>query len=195
MPNQRVLARECRSLAVDVAVELLHNEFHEARLTALLILVDRFQRSKEVTERTALAQRYLAELDHVNNWDLVDLSAPKILGVWLLERPRGERSLLRSLAGSGHLWRQRIAILATLAFIRVDEFDDTLALADLLLRHEHDLIHKAVGWMLREVGKRDIDAELQFIGPRYRQMPRTMLRYAIEKLEPSLRKDYLGGRV
>ena len=178
---------------MDAAIELLHSELHEARLTALLILVDRVERSKAADERREIVQRYLDQLDRVNNWDLVDLSAPKILGGWLLEQPPTELSVLHRLVDSGHLWRQRVAMLATFAFIRADQLEVTLEIADLLLDHDHDLIHKAVGWMLREVGKRDQRAELQFLGPRYRQMPRTMLRYAIEKLEPSLRQAYLAG--
>ena len=131
----------------------------------------------------------------MNNWDLVDLSAPKILGAWLLERPAGERTLLYELARCGHLWRERSAMLATLPLIRAQQFDDALAIAEILLRHEHDLIHKAVGWMLREVGKRDLDTEVAFLRRTYRSMPRTMLRYAIEKFAPELRLRFLHGTV
>ena len=193
MPKQRAIVRLSRSVPVEEAIELLHNELHEARLTALLILVDRFEHSTGSDERHRVVQRYLEELEQVKNWDLVDLSAPKILGSWLVEQPRRELAILRELVDSGHLWRQRVAMLATFAFIRAGQVDVALEIADLLLRHRHDLIHKAVGWMLREVGKVDLPAELQFLAPRYRQMPRTMLRYAIERFDPELRRAYHDG--
>ena len=127
----------------------------------------------------------------MNSWDLVDGSAPHILGAHLLER---DRAVLYELAGSGHLWRQRVAVLATFAFIRAGQFRDTLRLAELLRDHPHDLIHKAVGWMLREIGKRDRGAEERFLDRNAAHMPRTMLRYAIEKFEPERRRSYLQRR-
>ncbi len=137
-------------------------------------------------------QLYLDNLDSVNNWDLVDSSAHYILGPWMLAAPQ-QRQLLYKLARSQNLWQQRIAIMATFAFLRAGEFEDTFKIADLLLDHPHDLIHKAVGWMLREVGNRDRAAEEEFLKPRYKTMPRTMLRYAIEKFPEQLRQSYLKG--
>jgi 3-methyladenine DNA glycosylase AlkD len=195
VPLQRRIAARCLALPLEAVMRLLQSPLHEARHTALLILAAQFGRAKLQQEQKRLVDAYLEHLDWVNNWDLVDLSAPKILGTWLLRRPQPERQVLYELARSGHLWRQRIAMLATLPLIRQEEFADAFALADLLLDHGHDLIHKAVGWMLREIGKRQLHAELAFLRPRYPRMPRTMLRYAIEKLQPDLRRDFLAGRV
>ena len=189
--NQRKIARRFRALILSELAKLLHSPMHEHRLTALFTLVDQFQRA-DAAGRRRVAEFYLEHLDRVNNWDLVDASAHKILGPHLRERDRG---LLDELAGSGHLWRQRIAIIATYAYIRAGDFGDTLRIADKLITHNHDLTHKAVGWMLREVGKRDLTILEEFLGPRYRRMPRRMLRYAIEKLEPARRKSYLTGKV
>ena len=194
VPRQRRVARSFRDLDPSAVGELLRNPFHEARLTALLILSIQFAKADR-TRRGAIVRLYLDHLQAVNNWDLVDLSAPKILGAWLLEQPAGARALLYRFARSDHLWRQRIAMLATLPLIKAQQFADTLALAEILLHHEHDLIHKAVGWMLREVGKRDLDAEVAFLRRTYRTMPRTMLRYAIEKFPPELRLKFLHGTV
>jgi 3-methyladenine DNA glycosylase AlkD len=135
---------------------------------------------------------YLGNTSYVNNWDLVDASAPRIVGRHL---EHGDRSVLLKLARSSSLWERRIAVLATQHFIRNGDFDDTFGIADLLLEDRQDLIHKAVGWMLREVGSRDQAAEEAFLKPRYRRMPRTMLRYAIEKFPPTLRQRYLRGEI
>jgi len=143
-------------------------------------------------QKKKLVDFYLKHLSFINNWDLVDSSAYKILGDYLYEK---NRSLLYRLASSGDLWRQRIAIIATLHFIRHNDYDDTLKIADRLLDHGHDLIHKAVGWMLREVGNRDFAVEYKFLQTRYHKMPRTMLRYAIEKFEPGTRKKFLAGTI
>lgn len=189
VPRQRQLAKRYRDLPERSVRSLLKDPIHECRLTALLILVLRFERGDE-TERARAVDFYLNHLDWVNNWDLVDSSAHKILGPWLEDR---ERSLLYGLASSGHLWRQRVAMIATYHFIKRDDFEDTLALAALLRDHEHDLIHKAVGWMLREVGNRDRAVEEGFLADHYKEMPRTMLRYAIEKFDEPRRKAYLAG--
>ena len=194
VPLQRRVAHGFADLEQAAVVELLGSPFHEARLTALLILSIQFAKADHA-RRTAMVRLYLDNLQAVNNWDLVDLSAPKILGAWLLEQPAGERALLYEFARSGHLWRQRIAMLATLPLIKAQQFADTLALAEILLHHQHDLIHKAVGWMLREVGKRDLDTEVEFLRRTYRTMPRTMLRYAIEKFAPELRLKFLHGKI
>lgn len=191
VPKQREVARNHRSLALRSVRSLLRDPFHECRLTALLILVLQFERGKGA-EREGIVRFYLEHLDFVNNWDLVDASAHKILGRWLETR---DRSVLYELAASGHLWRQRVAMIATYHFIKRGDFRDALSLAAQLLDHEHDLIHKAVGWMLREVGNRDRAIEEKFLAAHYRRMPRTMLRYAIEKFDPPVRKAYLAGTV
>lgn len=191
VPKQRRLAKQARDLAHGQVEVLLADPYHECRLTGLLILVDQYAKG-DSAEQEAAAALYLDNLHRVNNWDLVDSSAHKILGAHLRDR---DRSLLYELARSGELWRQRIAMIATLQYIREGDFKDTLALADILLHHEHDLIHKAVGWMIREVGKMDQATMEAFLATRYQSMPRTMLRYAIEKLPPERRKSYLDGHV
>ncbi len=158
---------------------------------ALLILVDQYARGS-ASERRRIFDNYLAHRRHINNWDLVDSSAHKIVGSELQDAPRG---LLYELAASEVLWDRRIAVIATFHFIRNDDFADALRLAELLLEDEHDLIHKAVGWMLREIGNRDGAVERSFLESHYRQMPRTMLRYAIEKFPDPERKAWLNGTV
>ena len=190
VPLVRKVARGGRNLSLTRVLGFLRSRWHEERLLALVIMVERFKRA-DPTERRALHEAYLAHTEHVNNWDLVDISAPHLVGGWLIDR---DRKLLRHLAGSRSLWEQRIAILATLTFIREEDFTDTFAIADFLLGHDHDLIHKAVGWMLREVGNRDRAAEEDYLQSRYPGMPRTMLRYAIEKFPEQRRQEYLHGR-
>ena len=190
VPVVRRVAKVGRNLTLDDITAILRSEWHEERLLALVLMVERFKKA-DAAGRQTLHDAYLAHLPHVNNWDLVDLSAPWLVGVHLLQ---GHRTLVHDLARSGELWPQRIAVMATFAFIRAGEFEDTLALADLLLHHEHDLIHKAVGWMLREVGNRDRRVEEAFLADRSRTMPRTMLRYAIEKFPENRRRAYLEGR-
>jgi 3-methyladenine DNA glycosylase AlkD len=189
VPVLRKLAKEHRDIALSEAVELLQSPFHEVRLTALLIMVLQYERGEN---RTTIYRAYLANTHRINNWDLVDVTAAQIVGAHLFER---ERKPLYRLAKSKSLWERRIAIIATLYFIRRAQFADTLAIADILLNDKEDLMHKAVGWMLREVGKRDLEVEEQFLIPRYKQMPRTMLRYAIERFPEPKRLAYLKGRI
>jgi 3-methyladenine DNA glycosylase AlkD len=189
VPTLRRLAARFRELPLGECRKLLRSPYHEARLLALLVLVGKYDRADEPT-REAIFRAYLADTARVNNWDLVDLSAPKIVGEHLLTR---DRSVLDALARSRSVWERRIAILATSRFIREGEFADTFRVADLLIGDEHDLIHKAVGWMLREVGNRDRRAEERYLRARYRGMPRTMLRYAIEKFPARQRARYLAG--
>ena len=191
VPNIRSVCGECRGISFDVVLDLLHSKIHEERLLALLMLVDAFQRGDEATRRRVY-DIYLANTAFINNWDLVDASAGQIVGEWLHSRSRAP--LLR-LAKSRSLWERRIAVVATYYFIKRGEFDDTFRIADLLLKDNHDLIHKAVGWMLREVGKQDGAALRAFLASRYETMPRTMLRYAIEKFGDPERKRYLRGQV
>jgi 3-methyladenine DNA glycosylase AlkD len=157
---------------------------------ALLLLMQFYQRAED-KERSDAYDLYLGNTHRINNWDLVDVSAPRIVGRHLQGRPR---KILYQLARSTLLWERRIAIIATAWFIRLDDFDDTLKIAEILLQDEHDLMHKAVGWMLREVGKRDLAAEEDFLLKHYRDMPRTMLRYAIERFPEAKRKSYLTKR-
>jgi 3-methyladenine DNA glycosylase AlkD len=193
VPSQRKIARKYYKEASLTDLDaLLESGIHEHRLTALLTLVLKYEKAHGEDEKKAAVDLYLQKLDRVNNWDLVDSSAPKVLGAWLFDR---DRSILYELANSENLWRQRVAVLATLFFIKLDDFTDTLRISERLLGHPHDLIHKAVGWMLREIGNREKNTEETFLQKHYQDMPRTMLRYAIEKFEPEERRRYLEGKV
>lgn len=192
VPAQRgVAGRHWRALPLGEVAGLLRSSWHEERLTALFVLVRKFTTGGD-DEQRAVVELMLANTDRIDNWDLVDSSAPYILGPWLLDR---DSSVLDRLAGSDRVWDRRIAIIATFPFIRAGRFDRTLELAERLLHDENDLIHKAVGWMLREIGNRDRAVEEAFLERHYRGMPRTMLRYAIEKFPPELRRAYLSGEV
>lgn len=191
VPELRRLAREFRSIAEDEMFALLRSPLHEERLLALLLIGRAFARADD-RGRRRLYHGYMAHLAFVNNWDLVDSSAPQIAGGYLADR---ERAPLYKLAVSKNLWKRRIAIMATLAFIRRGDFDDTLRIADILAGDEEDLIHKAAGWMLREVGNRDPAAAKAYLRSRYRTMPRTMLRYAIERFPEAERRRYLRGQI
>jgi 3-methyladenine DNA glycosylase AlkD len=189
VPVLRRLAKEAAALPLEDAEELLRSPFHEERLLALLVLVRVYARG-DAALRERIHAAYLANTRYVDNWDLVDSSAEQLVGAHLRD---GDRSLLDRLAASDSLWERRIAIIATFHFIRRGEFADTLRIAGLLLHDRHDLIHKAVGWMLREVGKRDREAEEAFLREHCRAMPRTMLRYAVERFPEPLRLAYLRG--
>ncbi len=187
VPVLRRLTRECRDLPLRETTKLLHSPIHEQRLLALLILVNCYRRADE-SGRAAICRLYLKNLAFVNNWDLVDLTAPRILG-WHLEGR--SRKVLFRLARSKVIWRRRVAVLATFHFISQSDFADALCLGKMLLGDQHDLMHKAVGWMLREVGNRDVMALRRFLRKHAARMPRTMLRYAIEKLNDGERRSYL----
>jgi len=189
VPAMRGVCRDCRGAGLDAITTLLRSRVHEERLLALLLLVDMFTRGDETVRREVYGF-YLSHTAFINNWDLVDSSAAPIVGAWLYERSRAP---LRRLAKSALLWERRIAIVATHYFIRRGDLDETFRIADLLLDETHDLIHKAVGWMLREAGNHDGAAERRFLNTRVDRMPRTMLRYAIEKFPPDERKKYLQG--
>lgn len=191
VPQLRKQARLFRGLPLAQTRRLLQSRFHEERLCALLILVDQFRRGPE-DQRARIYNLYLNNTRFVNNWDLVDSSAHHIIGPYLEDR---DRQLLYELADSMSLWERRIAIMSTFHFIKLNQFDDTLKLSQRLLRDEQDLIHKAVGWMLREVGNRKPTAAKSFLKTHYRDMPRTMLRYAIEKFPETERKRYLEGKI
>jgi 3-methyladenine DNA glycosylase AlkD len=189
VPNQRKVANKYgETVTLDELEKLLQDPVHECRLTAIFMMVLKFEKTGDDSVKEEVVQLYLDNLKYINNWDLVDSSAYKLLGPYLEHR---DRKMLYELADSPDLWKNRIAIISTLHFIRNHDFDDTLKIAERLLDHPHDLIHKAVGWMLREVGNRDRETELVFLNSHYRQMPRTMLRYAIEKFEPELRQKFL----
>ena len=190
VPQSRQIAKKFSQLPLGEVRTLLYSCIHEERLVALLILAWRYNSSLSSSmEKEEIAKFYLEHIKQVNNWDLVDLSAPNILGAHLVDRDHRRRLLYR-LAGSENVWERRIAMLATLHFIRNDDFSETLKIAGMLLHDRHDLIHKAVGWMLREVGKRDAAAEEAFLEKHWSVMPRTMLRYAIERLPESKRRRY-----
>ena len=188
VPVTREVVKACwRETTLQDLEECIASKYHEIRLAALLALVELFRHNK--SQQQAYIDFYLAHTDRINNWDLVDLSCYPLLGVWLLDK---DRQLLYDLARNGKtIWEQRIGIVSTMTFIRDGQLQDTFSIADILLHHPHDLIHKAVGWLLREAGKRDKDALVEYLKPRYRQMPRTMLRYAIEKYPEAERIVYL----
>ena len=207
VPVTREVVKACwRETSLQDLEACIASEYHEVRLAALLALVEIFAHAKRfpvkpgMTKMTSCPARpgisqqdcvdfYLAHTDRINNWDLVDLSCYPLLGVWLLDK---DRQLLHDLARSGKtLWEQRIGIVSTMTFIRNGQLKDTFDIADILLHHPHDLIHKAVGWLLREAGKRDKEALVQYLEPRWQTMPRTMLRYAIEKFPEAERQQYL----
>jgi 3-methyladenine DNA glycosylase AlkD len=187
VPQMRKISKKYRTLDLAAIKELLKSRIHEHRLVALLILVEQFGKADE-KERKKIYGFYLANTKSINNWDLVDLTAPRIVGPYLADK---DRKVLYRLARSKNLWERRIAVLSTYEFIRNGEFTDSLKIAEILLDDRHDLIHKAVGWMLREVGNRDQKAEEKFLKKHYRKMPRTMLRYAIEKFDGKKKKSYM----
>lgn len=194
VPVTRGVVKECwKQTGFDELEECLASEYHEIRLAGLLALVEIYSHArKDMSLRSRCIDFYLSHTDRINNWDLVDLSCYNLLGDWLLDK---DRSLLYRLASDGkNIWEQRIGMVSTMAFIRQGQLDDTFAIADLLLNHPHDLIHKAVGWLLREAGKRDMDALRVFLDHRAASMPRTMLRYAIEKFPERERLAILGSR-
>ena len=188
VPEQRRIAKKYRDLSLTDAVKLLRSKEHEFRLTALIIMVEKFRRGSE-KEKKMIFDRYLKNTKWINNWDLVDSSAPYIVGGYLLGRPH---DLLFKMARSSDLWQKRIAIISTFAFIMSGQPGTTLQIAEILINDEHDLIHKATGWMLREVGKRCGESEEEvFLKKYHKTMPRTMLRYAIERFPEQKRKGYL----
>jgi len=187
VPVQRKVTLGFRDLSQKNIEELLNSKIHEYRMTALLILIDQYEKADERGKKM-IFNFYLKNSKNINNWDLVDISAPKIVGDHLMKKPR---TVLYKFARSKNLWQRRVAIISTFTFIRNNDFDDTLKISKMFLSDEHDLIHKAVGWMLREVGKRDQKIEEEFLKRYYSKMPRVMLRYAIEKFDEKKRKFYL----
>lgn len=191
VPELRKLAKEFSSISIEETIELLRSKIHEERMLALFILISKYE-NKKINCKNQIFEIYIANIDKINNWDLVDLSAPQVIGNYLLDK---QKDLLYKLAVSDNLWHRRISIISTFAFIKKNEFEDTLKISEILLNDKHDLIHKAVGWMLREIGKRNIFSEVSFLNKHYKKMPRTMLRYAIEKFEETTRQKYLKGEI
>jgi 3-methyladenine DNA glycosylase AlkD len=189
MPETRKLAEKYSSLKLEEAIRLLHSKIHEERLAALLILIKKFQTGQD---RRKIYDLYLKNTRYINNWDLVDLSAPRIVSLHLLN---SDKKVLYKLAKSKSLWERRISIMGTAWFIKESNFEDTIKIAEILLNDKHDLIHKAVGWMLREVGKKSLETEEKFLKKHVKKMPRTMLRYAIEKFPEVKRKEIFSNVV
>ncbi len=187
VPISRKIAKKYKTLKLKDIRVLLKDKIHEYRLVGLFILVDKFQRGDDVTKKK-IAEFYLKNKNGINNWDLVDLSAPRILGEYYFDK---NKSIFYKLARSKNIWDKRIAVLSTFTFIKNNNFVDSLKIAEILINDKHDLIHKAVGWMLREVGKKDLKMEEGFLKKYYKKMPRTMLRYAIEKFPKTKRNFYL----
>jgi len=188
VPIQRIVSKKYIGLNLKDLAELLNSKIHEYRLIALMILLGQYKKADESIKKK-IVEFYLKNTKNINNWDLVDLSCHYIIGDYLLEK---DRKILYKLARSKNLWEKRIAIISTFTFIRNKEFNDTIKISESLLNDNHDLIHKAVGWMLREAGKRDRAVLENFLNQHYKTMPRTMLRYAIEKLNDKKRKFYLA---
>jgi len=187
-PQVRSVVKEFyKQVSIEEVTTLVEYSTHEVRACGLLIWVEQFKKGSTI-QRSRIVELYLSHLDYINNWDLVDLTAHFILGPWLLDK---DRDILYELAQRNHLWSQRVAIITRFAFIRKGQFTDALRLCEGFLTHRHDLIHKATGWMLREIGKRDELVLKEFLDEHVLAMPRTMLRYAIEKLPPAERKAYL----
>ena len=191
IPVLRKLIPNYKDTSLSQIIKLLQSKIHEERMFALLLLVDSYQRTDQ-EQKEKIYNSYLKNTASINNWDLVDLSAPKIVGHYLYDK---DKSILYHLCKSANLWEKRIAIIATFYFIKQHQFEDTLKIAQEFLNEKHDLMHKATGWMLREVGKQNLKAEEDFLKKHYRIMPRTMLRYAIEKFPEPKRQRYLKGKI
>jgi 3-methyladenine DNA glycosylase AlkD len=191
VPVSRNIAKKFKDLELEEIQELINSSIHEERLIALFILTEQYRKATEQKKRI-IYDFYLKNIRRVNNWDLVDLSAERIMGDYLLAR---DKKILFKLARSKNLWEKRIAIMSTFKFIKNGLFETTLEISNMLLKDEHDLIHKAVGWMLREIGNRNLAFEEKYLKKHYKTMPRTMLRYAIEKFPEQKRQAYLKGKI
>lgn len=192
MPELRVVSKSFETLPKSEISKLVHDPVHELRMCGLLILTFQMKKAKTEQEKVDVFNTYVQNIDGVNNWDLVDVTAPGVIGAFLMDR---DKSLLYEFARSQQLWKQRVSIISTLHFIKKKHFSDTLSLAEMMLDHKHDLMHKAIGWMLREIGKIDQKTEEDFLMKHCKTMPRTMLRYAIERFDEDKRQAYLKGLV
>ena len=191
VPVSRQIAKQFKDLSLKEIQELLYSQIHEERLIALFILTEQYRKGDE-EKKKIIFNFYIKNTKRVNNWDLVDLSAERTIGAYLLDR---DKQILFNLARSKNLWERRIAVMSTFHFIKNGIYDITLEISDILLGDKHDLIHKAVGWMFREIGKRNLNTEESYLKKHYKIMPRTMLRYAIEKFPEKKRLSYLKGEV
>lgn len=191
VPNCRTVALKYQGTSLEEVLKLLKSPIHEERLIALFILTEQFRKGDK-SKKLEIYDLYLNNTKFINNWDLVDSSAYKIVGTFLLDK---ERKILYQLAESKHIWERRIAIVSTMIFIRNNQLDDTLKISEKLLKDKHDLIQKAVGWLLRELGKKDQRLLANFIKKHYIQIPRTTLRYAIERFSEKEKKDFLSGKL
>ena len=196
VPEQRKISKKYYSQTSPRQVqELLDSKIHDERSVALFMLIEKYKRA-DSKQKKNIFDFYLKNLNkgNINNWDLVDISAPSIIGDYLLDNEE-QKNILYLLVSSNDLWKKRVAVLSTFAFIKLKQFEDSLKIAKILLNDEHDLIHKAVGWMLREIGKKNQKIEEAFLKKHYKEMPRTMLRYSIERFPEKLRQKYLKGEI
>ncbi|MCL1667688.1 DNA alkylation repair protein [Elizabethkingia ursingii] len=194
VPDQRSVAKEFyREISLEELSDVLKSEIHEMRLTAIFMLVAKYEKAKNNTEKRQLVDFYLDHLEYVNNWDIVDSSAHKILGAYAFHN--GEEEILHKLSSNEDMWKKRVAVIGSFWFIKNKHYELTQKLVLNNLKHPHDLMHKANGWMLREIGKKDESVMLDFLNKYYKEMPRTSLRYAIERLDEELRQDYLKGNI
>ena len=191
-PKIRLIAKKHIDISITDMKTLIQSKYHEERFLGLIILVNKYAKTKDKKNRNQLYKIYVSSFKYINNWNLVDVTCPHVTGKHLIDK---DRTILYKWAKSEDLWTKRIAMISTFYFIRKNDLDDTFKIADMLLQDEHDLIHKAVGWMLREAGKRDIKKEETFLKKYYKTMPRTMLRYSIEKFPESKRQKYLKGTI
>ena len=191
-PKIRLIAKKHVNISIVNMKILIQSKYHEERFLGLIILVNKYSKTKDKKTKNQLYKIYISSFKYINNWDLVDVTCPHVTGKYLIDK---DRSILYKWAKSDDLWTKRIAMVSTFSFIRQNDLEDTFKIAEILLQDKHDLIHKAVGWMLREAGKRDLEKEEIFLKKYYRDMPRTMLRYAIEKFPESKRQDYLKGTI
>ncbi|WP_175620350.1 DNA alkylation repair protein [Chryseobacterium schmidteae] len=194
VPDQRAVAKEYYAkISLDELSDLLSSPYHEHRLTALIMLISKFEKTKDLSAKEEIINFYLKHLDFINNWDLVDTTCYKILGRYAFENQK--ENLLRALADSDQMWHKRIAVVGTMHYIKKSSFELTKEFVTQNLHHPHDLMHKANGWLLREMGNKNEAELISYLNQYYKEMPRTCLRYAIEKLDEELRQDYLKGRI
>jgi 3-methyladenine DNA glycosylase AlkD len=189
---RKIVKKYFLNLSFEDIREFLYSEYHEYRMFGLLCLVYQYKSKKFIEKQKEIFEFYIENISQINSWDLVDVTAPHIVGDFLFSR---DKTILYEMAKSDNLWKKRISIVSTFYFINKNEFEDTLNLADILLDDKHDLIHKAVGWALRNVGNKHLKVEINFLASRYKKMPRTMLRYSIEKFDEELRQKYLKGLI
>ena len=190
--DTRSIAKQFVDIHREELIPILKSKIHEDRMCALIILTYQYEKAKKDSERKEIVDFYLHHYYAGNNWDLIDCIVDRILGPWLIDK---DKTLLYNFARSSNLWERRMAIITTFYFIKHNKFQETIKISEILLEDKHDLIHKAVGWMLREVGKRDLETLENFLKKHYKKIPRTMLRYAIEKFPESKRKKYLEGKI